>query len=71
MFREKSLVEYSQKVEEAYRRMTSKSQQEVEEWASKYVPDSDYRQAIWFEPYPAVMVRGDGCYLYDRVLRNL
>ena len=65
MSREKSLTEYSQKVEEAYRRRTPKSRQEVEEWASKYVPDGDYREAVWFEPYPTVMVRGDGCYLYD------
>lgn len=65
MSREELLAEYSRKVEEAYRRRTPRSQQAVEEWASKYVPDGDYRQAVWFEPYPTVMVREDGCYLYD------
>ena len=65
MSREELLAEYSRKVEEAYRRRTPRSQQAVEEWASKYVPDGDYRQAVWFEPYPTVMVKGDGCYLYD------
>jgi len=65
MSREKSLAEYSQKVEGAYRRRTPKSQQEVEEWASKYAPGGDYREGSWLEPYPTVMLRGDGCYLYD------
>ena len=65
MSREKSLAEYQQKVEGAYRQRTPKSRQEVEEWASKYAPGGDYREGSWLEPYPAVMVRGDGCYLYD------
>ena len=65
MSREKSLAEYSQKVEEAYRRRTPKSRQTVGEWASKYCPDGDYREAVWLEPYPTVMTKGDGCYLYD------
>jgi glutamate-1-semialdehyde 2,1-aminomutase len=65
MSREKSLAEYGQKVEEAYRRRTPKSRQVVEEWASKYAPSGDYREGSWLEPYPIVMVRGDGCYLYD------
>jgi len=62
---ENLLAKYSRKVEEAYRRRTPKSQQAVEEWAAKYVPDGDYRQAVWFEPYPTVMVGEEGCYLYD------
>ena len=65
MSREKSLAEYGQKVEEAYRRRTPKSRQAVEEWASKYLPGGDYREGSWLEPYPVVMTRGDGCYLYD------
>jgi len=65
MSREKSLSEYRERVEEAYQQRTPRSRQEVEELASKYVPDGDYRAAIWFEPYPTVMVKGDGCYLYD------
>ena len=44
MSREKSLAEYSQKVEEAYRRRTPKSRQAVEEWANKYAPGGDYRK---------------------------
>ena len=65
MSREELLAEYNYKVEETYRRRTSKSKQAVEEWASKYVPDGDYRHAVWFEPYPTVMVEGEGCYLHD------
>jgi len=65
MSRERSLAEYGQKVEEAYRRRTPKSRQEVEEWASKYLPGGDYREGSWLEPYPTVMTRGEGCYLYD------
>ena len=33
--------------------------------AARYVPDGDFRISIWFEPYPAVMAKGDGCRLYD------
>ena len=65
MSREELLAEYTQKVEEAYRRRTPKSRQAVEEWASKYIPSGDYREGSWLEPYPTVMMRGDGCYLYD------
>lgn len=65
MSKERSLVEYRQKVEETYRRRTPKSRQKVEEWASKYCPDGDYREAVWLEPYPTIMTRGDGCYLHD------
>jgi len=65
MFREKLLVEYSQKIEEAYRRRTPKSAQLVEGFASKYCSDGDYRQVPWYDPYPVVMARGDGCHLYD------
>jgi len=65
VFTEKLLAEYNHNVEETYRRRTSKSKQAVEEWASKYVPDGDYRHAVWFEPYPTVMAEGEGCYLHD------
>ncbi|RLC61010.1 MAG: glutamate-1-semialdehyde 2,1-aminomutase [Chloroflexi bacterium] len=65
MSREESLAEYTQKIEEAYRRRTPKSRQTVEEWASRYTPGGDYREGSWLEPYPTVMVRGDGCYLHD------
>ena len=65
MSREKLLVEYGQKVERAYRRRTSKSAQLIAEFASKYCSDGDYRQVPWYDPYPIVMVGGDGCHLYD------
>ena len=65
MSREKSLAEYQQKIEETYRRRTPKSRQEVEGWASNYLPGGDYREGSWLEPYPTVMTKGDGCYLYD------
>jgi len=65
MSREESLAEYSRKIEEAYRRRTPKSRQKVEEWANRYTPGGDYREGSWFEPYPIVMVKGEGCYLYD------
>jgi len=63
--REELLAEYSRKFEEAYRRRTPKSAQAVEGFARKYCSDGDYRQVPWYDPYPVVMVGGDGCHLYD------
>jgi len=65
MSREEALAQYQQKIEEVYRQRTPKSRQAVEEIAMKYMPDGDYREAVWFEPYPTIMAWGDGCYLYD------
>ena len=65
MSREELLAEYGQKVEGAYRRKTAKSAQLIKEFASKYCSDGDYRQVPWYDPYPVVMVGGDGCHLYD------
>jgi len=64
MSRKELVAEYSAKIEEAYRQRTSNSARIIDE-AAKYVPDGDFRISIWFEPYPAVMARGDGCRLYD------
>ena len=64
MSKEELIAEYSNKIEEIYRQKSSKSA-EVIEYASNYVPDGDMRISVWFEPYPTVMTRGDGCHLYD------
>ena len=58
------VAEYRKKIEDIYLQKTPKSA-EVIEYASKYVPDGDMRISIWFEPYPTVMAKGDGCHLYD------
>ena len=63
MSREELVKEYSNKIEKNYRQKSSRSA-EVIEWASNYVPDGDMRISVWFEPYPTVMTRGDGCQLY-------
>jgi glutamate-1-semialdehyde 2,1-aminomutase len=64
MSKEELVAEYSNKIEEIYRQRSPKSA-EVIEYASQYVPDGDMRISIWFEPYPTVMAKGDGCHLYD------
>jgi glutamate-1-semialdehyde 2,1-aminomutase len=58
------IAEYSKKIEDIYRQRSPKSAEVIQE-ASKYVPDGDMRISIWFEPYPTVMTKGDGCHLYD------
>jgi len=65
MSREEALAEYQQKIEKVYRQRTPKSRQIIEQRALKNMPDGDYREAVWFEPYPTVMTGGDGCYLHD------
>jgi len=64
MDRKESIAGYSKKIEETYRQRTQKSRKIIEN-AAKYVPDGDFRVSVWFEPYPTVMDRGDGCLLYD------
>jgi glutamate-1-semialdehyde 2,1-aminomutase len=64
MSRKESVAAATQKIEEVYRKRTPESARIIEE-AARYVPDGDFRISIWFEPYPAVMARGDGCRLYD------
>ena len=58
------VAEFNRKIEEVYLQRTSKSQEIIED-AKRFVPDGDMRISIWFEPYPAVMAKGDGCHLYD------
>jgi glutamate-1-semialdehyde 2,1-aminomutase len=64
MANKEKVAEFSRKVEEIYLQRTSKSREIIED-AKRFVPDGDMRVSIWFEPYPAVMARGDGCHLYD------
>jgi glutamate-1-semialdehyde 2,1-aminomutase len=64
MNRKELVAEYSQQIVETYRKRTPQSGKIIEE-AAKYVPDGDFRVSVWFEPYPAVMDRGDGCHLVD------
>jgi glutamate-1-semialdehyde 2,1-aminomutase len=64
MTKEEIVNDYSRKIEEVYKKRTPKSAGIIND-AAKYVPDGDFRISIWFEPYPAVMARGDGCHLYD------
>jgi glutamate-1-semialdehyde 2,1-aminomutase len=64
MEKKELVAEYGKKIEAIYRQKSPKSAEVIKE-ASKYVPDGDMRISIWFEPYPTVMARGDGCHLYD------
>jgi glutamate-1-semialdehyde 2,1-aminomutase len=64
MANKEKVAEFSRKVEEIYLQRTSNSREIIED-AKRFVPDGDMRVSIWFEPYPAVMARGDGCHLYD------
>ena len=64
MNRKELVAEYSRKIAEIYRKRTPQSGKIIEE-AARYVPDGDFRVSVWFEPYPAVMDRGDGCHLVD------
>jgi glutamate-1-semialdehyde 2,1-aminomutase len=36
-----------------------------DEAAKRYLPGGDTRTATYFQPYPAYMERGEGCYLFD------
>jgi len=64
MSKKERVAEFSQKIEEIYLQRTSKSREIIED-AKRFVPDGDMRISIWFEPYTAVMAKGDGCHLYD------
>ena len=64
MSKETLIAEHNKRVEDLYRQRTPESRKIIED-ACKYVPDGDMRISIWFEPYPTVMARGDGCRLYD------
>lgn len=64
MSKKQIIAEYSSKIEEIYRGRTPLSRDIIEN-AKNFVPDGDMRISIWFEPYPTVMAKGDGCRLYD------
>lgn len=49
---------------EEYRRRTPRSGQYFRE-ASAYLPGGDSRSTLFYSPYPAVFVRGEGCRLTD------
>jgi glutamate-1-semialdehyde 2,1-aminomutase len=50
--------------EEAYRLRTPESRRFFAE-AREYLPGGDSRSTLFYRPYPAVMDRGEGCWLYD------
>ncbi len=49
---------------EEYRRGTPRSAQYFRE-ASAYLPGGDSRSTLFYRPYPAVFIRGEGCRLTD------
>lgn len=64
MSKKEQVAEFDRKIEATYLQRTPRSREIIEN-AKQFVPDGDMRISIWFEPYPAVMARGDGCRLYD------
>jgi len=50
--------------EEHYRSRTAASRRYFVE-ARKYLPGGDSRSTLFYQPYPAVMDRGEGCVLFD------
>ena len=50
--------------EEVYRLRTPASSRFFAE-AREYLPGGDSRSTLFYRPYPAVMDRGEGCWLYD------
>jgi glutamate-1-semialdehyde 2,1-aminomutase len=49
---------------EVYRLRTPASRRFFAE-ARKFLPGGDSRSTLFYQPYPAVMDRGEGCWLYD------
>ncbi len=64
MSRKERVAEFTQKMEATYLERTPTSRKIIEN-AKQFVPDGDMRISIWFEPYPTVMAKGEGCHLYD------
>src|SRR5215210_6511481 len=50
--------------EERYRQRTPASHRFFQQ-ARQYLPGGDSRSTLFYRPYPAVMDRGEGCWLYD------
>jgi glutamate-1-semialdehyde 2,1-aminomutase len=64
MSKEEVVAKYTKQVQDVYMSRTKKSREIIKN-ASKYVPDGDMRVSVWFEPFPTIMAKGDGCRLYD------
>lgn len=58
------LVPRISREEEHYRLRTPASRRFFSE-AREYLPGGDSRSTLFYRPYPAVMDRGEGCWLYD------
>ncbi len=50
--------------ERRYRIRTPASEQQFEEFG-RYLPGGDSRSTLFYRPYPAVLVRGEGCWVVD------
>jgi glutamate-1-semialdehyde 2,1-aminomutase len=61
---ENGMHEIFNDIEERYKHRTPKSAQ-LNTRAKKYLPGGDTRTATYYKPYPAHMVKGKGCHLYD------
>ena len=62
--REQKLAEVTKKYEAAYKKRTLRSR-DTQESARKYMPGGDTRTAIWYEPYPLWIDKGEGCRFAD------
>ncbi|MEM4202158.1 MAG: aminotransferase class III-fold pyridoxal phosphate-dependent enzyme, partial [Candidatus Hadarchaeum sp.] len=47
-----------------YRRRTPNSRR-IHELASRFLPGGNTRSVVYFSPYPFVMKRASGCWIYD------
>ena len=59
-----TVSEIEQDITARYRERTARSKVRDEE-AQAYMPGGETRIATYYAPYPAYMVRGEGCYLVD------
>jgi glutamate-1-semialdehyde 2,1-aminomutase len=53
-----------QEITERYMRRTPRSRQHIEA-AKQWLPGGETRRTTYFTPYPTIMVKGEGCHLYD------
>jgi len=51
-------------ITQTYYNRTAKSKK-LHDKAAKYLPGGDTRTAVFFEPYPTFIIRGQGCRVYD------
>ncbi|MEW6262651.1 MAG: aspartate aminotransferase family protein [Thermodesulfobacteriota bacterium] len=60
-----SLLErHLEKVQTDYFARTPGSRR-LHERATRFLPEGDTRAAVYFQPYPTYIERGDGCFVYD------